>query len=126
MSIKKEFHFSNQHFEKIRNIITAHSGIVLTDAKQNMVYSRLVRRLRQTGIASFDEYCDLLEDKAHIEFTHFVNAITTNLTSFFRENHHFKQLANQILPDIVKKKTINASEFGQLVAQQEWKRILLL
>ncbi|MFK5894230.1 MAG: protein-glutamate O-methyltransferase CheR [Pseudomonadota bacterium] len=103
MSIKKEFYFSNEHFEKIRSIVTTHSGIVLTDAKQDMVYSRLIRRLRKTGLGTFDEYCQLLEDSQHSEFTHFINAITTNLTSFFRENHHFEILANQVLPKIIEK-----------------------
>jgi len=104
MPIEQEFYFSNEHFQKISNIVTAHSGIVLTDAKQNMVYSRLVRRLRKTGISTFDEYCKLLDDPSHIEFTHFVNAITTNLTSFFRENHHFEMLTDQILPALINKK----------------------
>jgi chemotaxis protein methyltransferase CheR len=107
MLIEKEFNFSDEHFEKIRNIITAHSGIVLTNSKQNMVYSRLVRRLRQTGLATFDEYCELLKDKKHVEFTHFINAITTNLTSFFREYYHFEMLKDHILPEIIKKKKIN-------------------
>ena len=105
MSIEKEFNYSSEHFDKIRNIVTAHSGIVLTDAKQDMVYSRLIRRLRKTGLATFDEYCQLLEDPKHSEFTHFINAITTNLTSFFRENHHFEILANQVLPEIIEKKS---------------------
>jgi chemotaxis protein methyltransferase CheR len=106
MSTKKEFHFSKGHFDKLRSIVTAHSGIVLSDAKQDMVYSRLVRRLRQTGIDNFDEYCQLLDDSgdsADSEFTHFINAITTNLTSFFRENHHFEMLANSVLPEIIEK-----------------------
>jgi len=55
MSIEKEFQFTNEHFEKIRKIVTAHSGIVLTEAKQNMVYSRLVRRLRKTGLTCLVE-----------------------------------------------------------------------
>jgi len=103
MTTEKEFNFSYVHFQKIRDIVTAHSGIVLTDAKQNMVYSRLVRRLRRTGLKSFDDYCELLEDTTHVEFTHFVNAITTNLTSFFRENHHFEILTKHVLPKLLEK-----------------------
>jgi len=107
MTTEKEFNFSYVHFQKIRDIVTAHSGIVLTDAKQNMVYSRLVRRLRRTGLKSFDDYCELLEDTTHVEFTHFVNAITTNLTSFFRENHHFEILTKHVLPKLLEKKASN-------------------
>ncbi|MCW8931519.1 MAG: protein-glutamate O-methyltransferase [Gammaproteobacteria bacterium] len=99
--VKKEFNFTDQHFNHIREIVTEHSGIVLTDAKRDMVYSRLVRRLRKTGITNFDDYCLLLEDQNHEEFTHFSNAITTNLTSFFRENHHFEILAEVVLPEIM-------------------------
>lgn len=101
--VKKEFEFTDKHFNHIRDIVTAHSGIVLSDAKRDMVYSRLVRRLRKTGINNFDDYCRLLENKDHEEFTHFSNAITTNLTSFFRENHHFEMLAESILPDIMQR-----------------------
>jgi len=98
MSKIREFHFNDKHFEKVREIVTDHSGIVLSDAKKDMVYSRLVRRLRKNNIDSFDQYCKLLENSEHEEFTHFINAITTNLTSFFRENHHFEFLANTALP----------------------------
>jgi chemotaxis protein methyltransferase CheR len=110
MSIQKEFHFTKIHFDKLRAIVTAHSGIVLSDAKQNMVYSRLVRRLRQTGINNFDEYCQFLDDSddsASSEFTHFINAITTNLTSFFREKHHFEILENIVLPEVFERNKHN-------------------
>jgi len=103
----REFHFDNTHFEKVREIVTAHSGIVLSDAKQDMVYSRLVRRLRKNNIDSFDEYCAMLEDGEHEEFTHFINALTTNLTSFFRENHHFEFLANSALPTIMERNKLS-------------------
>jgi len=103
MTKTREFHFTLEHFHKIREIVTAHSGIVLTEAKQDMVYSRLVRRLRKRDIDSFDQYCELLEDNEHEEFTHFINAITTNLTSFFRENHHFEFLAHTALPYLLEK-----------------------
>ncbi len=102
-TVKKEFEFTAQHYNLVRDIITEHSGIVLNDAKQDMVYSRLVRRLRKLGLNNFDDYCKLLEDQNHEEFTHFSNAITTNLTSFFRENHHFEMMAETVLPDIIQK-----------------------
>lgn len=99
----KDFNFSDKHFQIVRNIVTAHSGIVLSDIKKDMVYSRLVRRIRASGLTHFDDYCKLLEDQNHEEFTHFINALTTNLTYFFRENHHFELLANQVLPEIMQK-----------------------
>jgi len=102
-AVEKEFNFTESHFNHIREIATKHSGIVLSDAKRDMVYSRLVRRLRKTGIDNFDDYCLLLENANYEEFTHFVNAITTNLTSFFRESHHFDMLADLVLPDIMKR-----------------------
>ncbi len=102
-SVAKEFTFTDNNFNHIRDIVTEHSGIVLSDAKRDMVYSRLVRRLRALKIKNFDQYCLLLEDQNHEEFTHFINAITTNLTSFFRENHHFEMLAGEILPDIMQR-----------------------
>jgi chemotaxis protein methyltransferase CheR len=101
--VKKEFHFTDDNFNKIRKIVIEHSGIVLSDAKRDMVYSRLVRRLRKLKITRFDDYCDLLDDPDHEEFTNFINAITTNLTSFFRENHHFEMLADTILPEIMQR-----------------------
>jgi len=102
-SVNKEFTFTDDNFNHIREIVTDHSGIVLSDAKRDMVYSRLVRRLRKLAIRDFDQYCTLLEDQNHEEFTHFINAITTNLTSFFRENHHFEMLAESILPEIMQR-----------------------
>ena len=101
--VDKEFIFTDNNFNHIRDIVTEHSGIVLSDAKRDMVYSRLVRRLRALGIRNFDEYCVLLQNRNHEEFTHFINAITTNLTSFFRENHHFEMLTDEILPDIMQR-----------------------
>lgn len=106
-SVNKEFTFTDANFNHIREIVIEHSGIVLSDAKRDMVYSRLVRRLRKLGIRDFDQYCLMLEDQDHEEFTHFINAITTNLTSFFRENHHFEILAESVLPEIMQRNRAN-------------------
>ena len=73
----------------ISEVIYKHSGIVLKDIKEDMVYSRLSRRIRNTGCLGFDDYLSLALRQDSPEFIHFVNAITTNLTSFFRESHHF-------------------------------------
>jgi len=91
----KEFNFTPRDFERVRVLIYQRAGISLSDSKQEMVYSRLARRLRATGINSFAEYLDELERGNDTEeWVAFTNALTTNLTSFFREEHHFPLLAD--------------------------------
>lgn len=87
-----EFAFSGQDFDRIRTLLRQHTGISLSDAKRSMVYSRLARRLRATGRPSFSAYLEGLRAGAP-EWEYFVNALTTNLTYFYRENHHFQILA---------------------------------
>lgn len=90
----KEFDFTVKDFERVRGLIYQRAGISLSDSKQEMVYSRLARRLRATGITSFAEYLnDLERGQDPEEWIAFTNALTTNLTSFFREEHHFPLLA---------------------------------
>ena len=94
----KEFEFTRGDFERVRALIYRQAGISLADSKQEMVYSRLARRLRATGIASFAIYLDGLEaGRMPDEWEAFTNALTTNLTSFFREAHHFPLLAEHAL-----------------------------
>ncbi|ALK98011.1 CheR family methyltransferase [Massilia sp. WG5] len=98
----KEFEFTRADFERVRGLIYQRAGISLADSKQEMVYSRLARRLRATGIESFSRYLDALEagrlsGPAGQEWEAFTNALTTNLTSFFREAHHFPLLAEHAL-----------------------------
>ena len=90
----REFNFSNADFERVRKMIYQHAGISLAPVKQDMVYSRLARRLRATGIATFGAYLDMLERGNDEEWERFVNSLTTNLTSFFREPHHFPIFAD--------------------------------
>jgi chemotaxis protein methyltransferase CheR len=92
----REFHFTAKDFDRIRKMIYAHAGISLSDSKQELVYSRLSRRLRATGISSFAEYLALLESKDPVEWEAFTNSLTTNLTAFFREPHHFPLLAEHL------------------------------
>lgn len=92
----REFLFTVQDFERIRTLIYKHAGISLNPSKQDMVYSRLARRLRPLGLDSFDEYLTLLEDGCTEEWELFINSLTTNLTSFFREPHHFPILADHL------------------------------
>jgi chemotaxis protein methyltransferase CheR len=93
----KEFDFTARDFERVRGLIYKRAGIALADSKQEMVYSRLARRLRATGITSFVQYLDELERGSNDqEWEAFTNALTTNLTSFFREAHHFPLLAEHV------------------------------
>ena len=93
----REFVFTSKDFERVRQLIYAHAGISLNPSKQDMVYSRLARRLRATGINNFKAYLALLESNNEAEWQAFVNSLTTNLTSFFREPHHFPLLAEHVL-----------------------------
>ncbi len=90
----KEFPFTQADFERVRAMIRRSAGIALAEGKHEMVYSRLARRLRATGIDSFSSYLDVLErDSNASEWQSFTNAMTTNLTAFYREPHHFPLLA---------------------------------
>ncbi|BBP01228.1 CheR family methyltransferase [Sulfuriferula nivalis] len=91
----KEFSFTDKDFNRVREMIYQRAGISLSDNKQDMVYSRLARRLRVLAFNSFSRYLDTLTSNAHHEeWEAFINALTTNLTSFFREAHHFPVLAD--------------------------------
>ncbi|MEO8343215.1 MAG: CheR family methyltransferase [Gallionella sp.] len=92
----REFVFTEKDFARICSLIYAHAGISLKSSKQDMVYSRLARRLRANGINNFRDYLVLLESGDQIEWEAFVNSLTTNLTSFFREPHHFPMLAEHV------------------------------
>ena len=93
----REFQFSAQDFQRIRQLIHQRAGISLSEAKQDMVYSRLSRRLRARGLTRFSDYLTLLQDGGDAaEWEAFINALTTNLTSFFRESHHFPLLAEHV------------------------------
>lgn len=89
----REFRWTNADFVRVQSLIYQRAGISLHNGKQAMVYSRLSRRLRETGHQSFKEYLGWLESHDGSEWQEFVNALTTNLTSFFREQHHFELLA---------------------------------
>lgn len=93
-SMVREFEFLPADFDRVRRLIHQKAGISLSDLKQDMVYSRLARRLRATNSPSFAAYLDRLERTGGAEWEQFVNSLTTNLTSFFRESHHFPLLAD--------------------------------
>lgn len=89
----REFQFTQEDFDRVRKLIHDHAGISLAPVKRDMVYSRLARRLRALGMTGFAQYLAHLEQGDEKEWETFVNSLTTNLTSFFRENHHFPILA---------------------------------
>lgn len=92
----REFKWTDSDFDRVQTLIYQRAGISLHDGKHAMVYSRLSRRLRDTGYQSFKEYLSWLESHDGPEWQEFINALTTNLTSFFREQHHFEILANHL------------------------------
>lgn len=92
----REFHFTEQDFQCIRKLIHEHAGISLGESKRELVYSRLVRRLRATGAKTFAEYLNRLQHGDKAEWEAFTNSLTTNMTSFFREAHHFPLLADHL------------------------------
>lgn len=90
----KEFPFGAADFKRVRDMIYKKAGIALADSKHEMVYSRLSRRLRALNLETFTQYLDILESQPNSnEWESFTNSLTTNLTSFFRESHHFPILA---------------------------------
>jgi chemotaxis protein methyltransferase CheR len=93
----REFVFGNEDFEALRRLVKELTGINLSDQKRELVYGRLARRLRALHLRTFAEYRDLLASDGGREIVELCNAITTNLTSFFREAHHFEHLREQLL-----------------------------
>ena len=100
----REFEFGEEDFQALRKLVKDVTGISLSEQKRELVYGRLARRLRALDLRSFREYRDLLSnDGGGEELVQFCNAITTNLTAFFREPHHFEHLRTQLLEPLVAK-----------------------
>jgi chemotaxis protein methyltransferase CheR len=97
----REFKFTVDDFNFLRKLSNEHSGIQVPDERFDMFYSRLSKRVRKLGLSNFKEYCHYLTNHSDDEFTEFINAITTNLTAFFRENHHFEYLRDVVLPEVM-------------------------
>ncbi len=101
LNTDREFDFTDEDFNDIAKRIYEMAGIVLQSHKKDMVYSRISRRLRALNFASFGQYRQYLASNSNNdENQHFVNALTTNLTSFFREPHHFEHMAKTVLPNL--------------------------
>ncbi len=100
----REFGFTTHDFEIVRALLYRNTGISLNDSKDDLAYGRLSRRLRATGFSDFSGYLSFVTSpQGEIELGHFINALTTNLTAFFREPHHFEYFRNITLPDSVKR-----------------------
>lgn len=98
----REFAFTDRDFRQIADTLHEEAGIALTEVKAALVYSRLARRLRELGLESFKQYCELVHSKAgFLEREHMVGALTTNVTRFFREPHHFQHLKTRVLPQLL-------------------------
>tara|TARA_B110000881_G_scaffold202858_1_gene203110 strand:- start:171 stop:1037 length:867 start_codon:yes stop_codon:yes gene_type:complete len=105
---------SDSDFKFLCEYVYDATGIVLNDSKREMVYRRLTRIVRERNLASFTDYCHLLKTSPEQEKNYFVNAITTNLTSFFREQHHFDYLIQHELPKLISAKSKKSSEERRL------------
>ncbi|MDR7231580.1 chemotaxis protein methyltransferase CheR [Caulobacter sp. BE264] len=99
-----EFAFTNQDFKRIAALLYDLAGISLPDSKATLVYSRLAKRLRALGLRSFSEYCAFVaSDNGHDESQEMLRALTTNVTRFFREPHHFDDLRANVLEPVADK-----------------------
>lgn len=99
ISKQREFLMTDSDFENVSQLAYLYTGIVLGVQKKDMLYGRLARRLRELRLSSVSDYLPLIDTEDKPEVSKFINAITTNLTSFFREPHHFEFLANSICPE---------------------------
>jgi hypothetical protein len=92
----REFSFSDDDFKALAKLAYDHAGISLSEAKRNLVYSRLSRRLRTLQLETFRDYRELVSNDAR-EIENFINSISTNHTKFFREDHHFDHLRTRVV-----------------------------
>ncbi len=99
---EKEFNYQDADFLRVKRIAYDFAGIDLNESKKNLVYNRLAKRIRFLEQNSFSEYLDYVEAQGESEFVQLINAITTNLTFFFRENHHFEYLTETAIPELLK------------------------
>jgi chemotaxis protein methyltransferase CheR len=99
-----EFAFTSEDFRKIAEILHGASGIALSENKSTLVYSRLAKRLRALGLENFRQYCALVADAGNVdERQKMIAALTTNVTAFFREAHHFEHLRVKVLPTLLER-----------------------
>jgi chemotaxis protein methyltransferase CheR len=100
--IEGDYPLTQEDFRDIAAMLYADARIHLADTKASLVYSRLIKRLRALNLESFSDYCALLrEDGGDGERREMLSALTTNVTRFFRERHHFEHLATHVLPGLL-------------------------
>src|SRR6478752_6599841 len=97
--LARDFHLGDKEFERIRRLLKERSGIEIGVGKRMLAYGRLARRMRSLKLSSFSDYLRLIEDPGSEESGKFLNALTTNVTELFREEHHFEILAKHVVPE---------------------------
>ncbi len=102
--VQRQYEFTDADFEYFKNLAARLTGIHLADNKRELVYGRVTRRLWTLRLKSFAEYIQLLESGDQAELEQFTNMMTTNLTSFFREMHHFEFLTSEVIPTLMRNK----------------------
>lgn len=100
-----DIELTDAEFDSLREVVYEHSRIKLATTKKQMLRRRVQKRMNAMGLNSVKAYCDCLRIKGSSEITQFINEVTTNLTYFFRENHHFEYLQKIVLPKIIAGKT---------------------
>ena len=100
---EREFPMTVDDYNSIVKLSAEYTGIALNESKKNMIYSRLARRIRDLKLKNFTEYISYLTKHKDDELSDFVNTITTNLTSFFRESHHFDYLSSKVISELKRK-----------------------
>lgn len=104
LSKPREFELCDRDFARLTQLAKQLAGVSLGRGKLELVYTRLARRLRRLGLNSFTHYCDLVAQPGNAEAEHFIDALTTHVTVFFRENHHFEFLEQKIWPQLAEAK----------------------
>ena len=100
--VRGDYPFTDRDFRSIATLAHENFGLFLEPCKKQLAYSRLAKRLRFLGLESFAEYCDMLQGPlGKDELREMLSALTTNVTQFFREKHHFDQLRTEILPELL-------------------------
>ena len=115
MIVQADYMLSEAEFQLVRRVVYEHCGIALSDEKIAMVRARIAKQMRVGGFTSVKSYLDqVVKDRNGRAFAGFIDAISTNLTSFFRENQHFEYLSNTLLPALLAEKRRAGN--GQLLA----------
>lgn len=99
---------TSEQFKLIANIMHTEAGLEIPEQKNAMIYSRLSNRVRDLKFRNINQYCDFLSGPGlRSEISNLTSALTTNVTSFYRESHHFDVFANEIVPNIVRRAISN-------------------